>query len=83
MPLKTAAPRKRTFFLITAIQYRLPLPVKEIIIFADGNEYPVCPRCDKSMPREYMNFCDRCGQRLDWRAYDTAAVVYAPRRNRT
>lgn len=29
-------------------------------------EYPICPRCNSSLDREYQNYCDRCGQALDW-----------------
>ena len=28
--------------------------------------YPVCPRCNNTIKRQYQAFCDRCGQRLDW-----------------
>lgn len=79
MLLKTPVPRPRKLLPVTAIQYRLPLPVREVRVFPHGDSYPICPRCDKSMPREYMRFCDRCGQRLSWFAYEHARVVYAPR----
>ena len=37
---------------------------------------PVCPRCKTTMEREYMAYCDRCGQCLDWRGLKKAQVVY-------
>lgn len=46
--------------------FRQALPVTEVRLFRDGWTYPVCPRCKITMEREYQNFCDRCGQRLDW-----------------
>lgn len=52
-----------------AYSYRLPMPVLEVQVlpFVRGyTTYPICPRCDRSMDREYVSFCDRCGQALDW-----------------
>lgn len=27
---------------------------------------PACPRCGSPLEHEQQNFCDRCGQKLDW-----------------
>lgn len=67
-------------FLITHIfcfaQYRLPLAVTEYIVYHDtfGGEsvYYVCPRCEITLDREYQAYCDRCGQRLDWKGINKA-----------
>jgi len=59
--------------------YRSPMPVKEILLLPSGDSYPICPRCNLSMCREYVLFCDRCGQKLDWQMYDSAGIVFAPR----
>jgi len=59
--------------------YRRPMEVSEIHAFraASGETgYPVCPRCGRTMEREYMSFCSRCGQRLDWENYGIARVTY-------
>ncbi len=40
-----------------------------------GSYYPVCPGCQITLEREYQNYCDRCGQRLDWSGFDTAIVL--------
>jgi len=53
-----------------AVTYRIPLPVTECFRLENGEEYPLCPRCRISIDREYMSFCDRCGQLLDWQKYD-------------
>lgn len=53
----------RDFF--SAGVYRTPLPVTETHAFRDGS-YAVCPRCRSTLPREYISYCDRCGQRLNW-----------------
>ncbi len=43
--------------------------------YRGGEGYYVCPRCGVSLEREFMAYCDRCGQRLGWeqhhRAYRT------------
>ena len=66
MPLKLTTTRLREFSHIKAITYRIPLLVTERQIFASGDSYPVCPRCACTIEREYMYFCDRCGQKLAW-----------------
>lgn len=43
-------------------EYRKPLAVTEWRALG-----PVCPRCNRTLDREYQKFCDRCGQRLAWR----------------
>lgn len=58
--------------VMEAISYRTPLPVTHIIEFSQGDFYPVCPRCDVSLEREYMAYCDRCGQKLSWDVFDKA-----------
>lgn len=80
MPLNilTAVWRNSVFFHI--LSYRIPVPVNEVLLFSSGDSYPICPRCDESINREYMQFCDCCGQRLNWDSYENAAVVHAPRR---
>lgn len=56
--------------------YRLSLPVNEFLLCRDafGREsaYYYCPRCDVTLDRDYQAYCDRCGQRLDWRRIDSA-----------
>ena len=65
---------------ISAILYRLPLPVTKVLVLLCGDGYPICPRCDCAMDREYMRFCDRCGQHLSWELFDYAKVIHAPRK---
>ena len=80
MLLKTAARAWRKPGRVSAVLYRIPRQVTELLLFAGGYSYPVCPRCGCTMEREYVNFCDRCGQRLGWEAFDFATVVHAPRK---
>ena len=74
MPLKTTITRQRKLFWIPAYLYRIPIPVTAVVVYGDGDSYPVCPRCDCTLDREYMRFCDRCGQRLAWDALDYAEI---------
>lgn len=52
-----------------AWSYRQPMLVVEVQVlpYVQGfTTYPICPRCNRSIDREYMSYCDRCGQALDW-----------------
>lgn len=80
MPLKQMKQKQRNPSIIHAVSYRIPLPVTEIVQFRSGDSYCVCPRCDRLLDREYMGYCDCCGQRLAWELLDYAKVVYAPRK---
>lgn len=59
-----------------AISYRIPLPVTKVILYSDDTTYPICPRCLISLEREYVSFCDRCGQKLSWDLLDHAEICY-------
>lgn len=52
-----------------ALSYRMPLLVTQTRTYPKGNSYPVCPRCGGCIDREYVNFCDQCGQRLVWKCF--------------
>lgn len=58
-----------------AVTYRIPLPVTEIMLFPNGDAFPICPRCRRTLDREYQNYCDRCGQFLDWKYFSRAKVI--------
>lgn len=80
MMLKPLYTKKQTpNFLIRhfteAISYRVPLPITKVIVYTNTS-YPVCPRCSMSIEREYMSFCDRCGQKLSWHLLDHAIICY-------
>lgn len=64
------------------INFRVPMQVTHVRIlpYHNGNTaYPVCPQCGASLEREYQNYCDRCGQCLDWRNFSTATVLQLTR----
>lgn len=53
-----------------ALSYRIGLTVTEAVRYSPGGaSYPLCPRCRRGLEREFVRFCDRCGQRLDWNSY--------------
>jgi len=31
--------------------------------------FAVCPQCQSSLERDFQSYCDRCGQKLDWKLY--------------
>ncbi len=74
MPTVTdlAAKKRKAFpirFIAESVSYRMPLAVTKIREFSLSGCYPVCPRCDNSLDREYQAYCDRCGQRLSWHIF--------------
>lgn len=68
--------REREILEEDASHYRAPMEVTRILKLKNGNFYPVCPRCKITVDREYMKFCDRCGQRLGWTKIRDAIIVY-------
>ena len=61
------------------IGWRVPMLVTELKVFPECRGQPayyVCPRCGLSMEREFMSFCDRCGQRLNWQSCRNAKIIY-------
>ena len=80
MLLKKKTTKQHNPGFFTSYFYRIPLQVTQVMLLSLGDSYPVCPRCKRTLEREYMCFCDRCGQRLAWDCFDFAAVVLAPYR---
>lgn len=58
-----------------ALAFRIPMPVTQLRLLGRDGAYPLCPQCRITMEREYQRFCDRCGQRLDWRGYKRAQII--------
>lgn len=54
------------------LSYRRSMAVREAVIFRDTiygeTAYFACPRCQSILEREYMAFCNCCGQKLNWRS---------------
>ena len=75
--LATLAKKRKLLvhLFMDAITYRVPLPVTKVIALTNTT-YPLCPRCNLSLEREYMSFCDRCGQKLNWDLFEHAKVIH-------
>lgn len=69
----------------TLADYRRGMLVTEVMVFSSPlygkTGYYVCPRCSVTLEREFMSFCDRCGQRLDWKDYKKAKVIQPGQQN--
>ena len=64
---------------ISAEDFRSPLSVNKILILNTINGktgYYLCPRCEASLERDFVSYCDRCGQALDWKHYKKAISVF-------
>lgn len=63
------------------LSFRIPMPVVVIHIFplmSGSPAFPVCPRCGRTLEREYMAYCCSCGQCLSWIDFNDATVVIRP-----
>lgn len=66
-------------FFQLLMTYRVPMMVKDMVSFyhfPEDDVYYRCPRCQELLPREFMAYCDRCGQCLDWSEYRKAKCTY-------
>ena len=65
-----------------ASAYRVPMQIRRYLRHGSGDAYPLCPRCEKPMEREFVCFCDKCGQRLGWDRLNQARFIQAGDRAR-
>ena len=56
-----------------AESYRSPMLVTHLRLYKTTSFY-ICPR-GITLEREFMSYCDRCGQCLDWKCYRKAVIV--------
>lgn len=67
---------------VSAEAFRNPMVVNKILIFYNcygETGYYVCPRCEVSLERDFVSYCDRCGQALDWKQYKKATRIFSER----
>ena len=57
-----------------AESYRIPMQVTKLRKYR-ATVYYICPRCNITMEREFMAYCDRCGQYLSWKNHKKAVVI--------
>ena len=71
-----------------ALRFRMPMQVRQIRGFRGAGMpageflgFPACPRCGITMERKYQAYCDRCGQRLGWKGFGKAAILFLAEQN--
>lgn len=52
-----------------AMSYRISLSVKEIKKDSNGKRHAICPRCGHPFNHTDMQYCEYCGQKLDWNRF--------------
>ena len=60
------------------LSFRMPMPVREVRVYPSVSgrpAFPVCPQCGQVLEREYMLYCNNCGQCLSWTLFKKAVVV--------
>lgn len=70
-------------FLFFLLKSKTDAQVDELMLFeySEGTiGYYVCPACKTTIEREFMCYCDRCGQKLGWKKYKKAKIVYPGKR---
>lgn len=57
---------KKKLNVTKILSYRIFMEVNRLFTDAQGNTFPLCPRCANIIDREFMNYCSCCGQHLAW-----------------
>ena len=60
--------------LRAAVRHGIPMPVTQVRLYPTA-AYSVCPNCRTTLDREFVAYCDRCGQRLSWNGYGRATAT--------
>lgn len=68
--------------IMQELSYRKPMQVVEIRKLSNCF-FAVCPRCQMTLECEYQAFCDRCGQRLNWRGFCQIKICKESKKKRT
>ena len=66
-------------FFHLLMTYRTPMMVQDAMVFRRFPEDDIfyrCPRCQVLLEREFMAYCSRCGQCLEWRDCRKARPIY-------
>ena len=57
------------------LSFRIPRHVGESVYFKqEKSSFAKCPRCDSTLERDHVKYCDRCGQCLAWDSEDEIIV---------
>jgi len=49
--------------------------VRQQLLVTEHTVYCICPRCYETLPRDYVAYCDRCGQCLKWQSMKKVSYV--------
>lgn len=55
--------------LLRLMSYRRKMNVKDFRLYDKYVTYPLCPRCGCCIEKEYVKFCNGCGQHLGWKFF--------------
>jgi len=58
----------------TAESFRTPMVVTKLRKH-QAIAYYICPRCNATLDREFLGYCNCCGQCLDWKRYKKAKQI--------
>lgn len=60
---------KKIRFLKEVATYRRSMEVLQIRVYRKNDAYAIFPRCHSCIDREYINYCNKCGQKMSWNSY--------------
>jgi hypothetical protein len=60
--------------IIRELQYRKPTMPTSYALIGETDFYYRCPRCQGILDREYVSYCNCCGQALAWRGIKKAVL---------
>ena len=66
-------------FFQLLMTYRMPMKVQDAIVFRrfpHDHLFYRCPRCQELLERDFMAYCNHCGQYLDWHDYKQVRWSY-------
>ena len=69
--------RKRIARWRHACSYRSPMQVKLYMRTWCRDYYPICPRCSSSMDRDFVSYCNQCGQKMAWDQLNEVCFIKA------
>lgn len=61
---------------IIILSKSIPATVERVRYYRNkAYAYAVCPHCRNVIDRDYQNYCETCGQRLDWKMFDCETII--------
>lgn len=77
MNTKATKRRKRIAKWRGAYSYRIPMQIKLYMLHWWRDCYPICPRCEISLERDFLGYCYHCGQKLGWDRLNEVCFIKA------